>query len=432
MHAACLTAVLFCLALLAPGLSLQAQSSSPFSRFGLGYLHNNAFSSNRALGEIGAGYSSHMYLNPTNPASYSELTLTSFEVGAGLHAVTIRTKDSIYNGFNGAMSHLALGFPLMRGRWGMSIGLLPYTNLNYNFTQSNIDTFKVYRGSGSLSQVYIGTGFKVKGFSFGINVGYVFGRLDYYRGFAFTDSLLALNSRNSAQARVGGFNYSVGVQYKARLKKKTSDNALNSDINFTAGAYGAGGIKFNAKLSNNWERYYYSNSAGTDIVIDTPLSYANVQGKIVMPYNFGLGFTVGNEAWWIAGFDFTYAGWSKFASPVNPDKLADSWRASLGLGIVPNVESKNFLARVQYKGGAYYGNTNIVYAGKTLKEYGGTLGISLPVRISAIFREAARIHISADIGSHNTGDKTLLSENYYRVFFGFTLSNLWFQKRKFD
>ncbi|MFN8309320.1 MAG: hypothetical protein U0T73_05105 [Chitinophagales bacterium] len=420
---------LFCVVL---SLTAVSQAASPFSRYGLGFVRPVAFSSNRAMAELGAGYSSNMYINPVNPASNSEFTLTNFEVGANLDAVNIRTKDSTYSGFNGSLSHLALGVPLIRGKWGLSFGLLPFSSLNYNFTQRNIDSFKVFRGSGSLAQVFVGTGFKVKGFSFGVNFGYVFGKLEYYRGFAFTDSLLALNVRNNSQMRVGGFNYNIGVQYKIRLKKKTSENSLHTDVNFTAGAYGSGGVKFNTTVSTNWERYYYSSSLGNDVVVDTPLSYSNQKGKIVMPYNFGVGFTAGNEAWWFAGVDFRYAGWSQFNSPIQTEALANSWRLSVGAGITPNLESKNFLGRVQYKGGAYYGKSEVIYAGKQLSEYGGTLGLSLPIRLGAIFREAARIHLMADIGSRGTGDKTLLSENYYRVYFGFTLSNLWFQKRKFD
>ena len=151
-----------------------------------------------------------------------------------------------------------------------------------------------------------------------------------------------------------------------------------------------------------------------------------------MPYNIGVGATVGNETWWMLGLDFRYAGWGIYSSDLNNDQLANSWRLALGASIVPNSEAKNYLAQIQYKGGVYYGKSEIMNAGKQLSEYGGSVGLTLPIRFSAIYREAARIHLSGDFGTRTPNNSALISENYYRIYFGFTLSNLWFQKRKFD
>jgi hypothetical protein len=148
--------------------------------------------------------------------------------------------------------------------------------------------------------------------------------------------------------------------------------------------------------------------------------------------HFGAGFTIGNETWWIAGVDFRYQNWKKYTTPLNNGSLGDSWRISLGAGIVPNIESKSFLSRVQYKLGGYYGKSEIIYAGNHLSEFGGTLGLSIPVKFNPIYREAARFNLTAEIGSRAPADKNLIRENYYRITFGFTLNNQWFIRRKFD
>ena len=425
--------LVFVLAVFLLGTELSmAQAFSPYSRYGLGYLHSDVFSATRGMGGIATGYSSSSHINHTNPASYADIAITTFEVGANADALTIKTKDSVYNGVNGSVNHVALGIPLIRGKWGMSFGLLPYSNVNYRFALSDADTSKVYTGKGSLYQVYIGTAYKIKGFSIGINGGYMFGSMDYTKGFTFTDSINAYNVSNVSTLRAGGFVYNVGVQYKIRLLKKTNQNSLKNDIFLTVGAQGSSSVKIGSRLSSQWQRYLSSADGLQQISIDTPLTITDRAGKIVIPYNFSVGMTVGYENWWMVGLDFKYAGWSQFQYDLNDHTLGDSWRIMLGGCITPNYESRKFLSRLQFKAGGYYGASEIIYQGDHLTEYGGTVGLSVPIVFGALYREAARFHFSADLGSRSPGNKDLITENYYRFHFGFTLNNVWFVKRKFD
>jgi hypothetical protein len=393
------------------------------------------------MGDIVTGYSSSFHINHANPASYADIGLTTFEVGVNADAISIKTRDSIYNALNGSVSHVAIGIPLIRGKWGMSFGLLPYSFVNYNFTNTTVDTNQVYTGKGSLYQVYLGTAYKIKDFSIGINAGYLFGSVDYSRGYSFPDSINAYNVQNLSTTRVYGFIYNVGLQYRKRIMKKTTQNILKSDVFFTIGAQGSTDVNVSTRVSSNWQRYYNSASP---VTVDTPLSYADRIGKITIPYNFSTGISVGNESWWLVGVDFKYTGWSKFvndesALPTGPNwSLGDSWRASVGAGIVPNFESRNVFGRIQYKIGGYYAQNELEYhategaAGTHLSEYGGTFGVSVPILTNALYREAAHFHFSMDVGAKTPGVPGLISEATYRFNFGFTLCNVWFIKRKFD
>ena len=428
---------------------ISAQESSPYSRFSLGYMPEDAMSATRAMGSISAGYSSAFHLNHANPASYADLGITTFEIGANADAVSIRTRDSVYNGLNGTVSHLALGIPLIRGKWGMSFGLLPYSFVNYSIATTTVDTSQVYSGKGSLYQAYLGTAYKIKDFSIGVNAGYVFGSIDYSRGYIFPDSIQAYNIQNLSTTRVYGFVYNVGVQYRHRIMHKTTQNTLKSDVFFTIGAQGTSKVNLSTRVSSMWNRY---TGTSPQTVIDTPLNYADQIGKITMPYDVSVGFTVGNENWWLVGADFKYTGWSQFSNPAINAALplqvtqngpywsyGDSWRASAGFGIVPDYDSrKSYFSRVQYKIGGYYSLSELQYhtsstaPGQHFSDYGATLGLSLPVVISGLYREAAHFHFSADIGAYTPANKDLIATSYYRFNFGFTLSNVWFVKRKFD
>jgi hypothetical protein len=410
-----------------------AQSVSPYSRFGLGYLRSNVFSSNKAMGEIAGGFRSSVGLNPANPASYSELSLTTSEIGANVDISSIKTQDSTYLGTYGTLNHFALGFPIKRNVLGMSIGLLPYATTNYKFQQQNLDTFSVYTGKGSLYKVYLGSAYQIAGFSIGFNVGYLFGKQEYYKGFSFTDTLNALNTRSNLKMDVGGFLYDLGIQYKKRIIKRTNDNGNKSDVYFTAGIFGNSQLKVNSTVNGVWERFY-TTSSGTDRIIDTPLALNESKGKISLPYTIGGGFTVGSEFWWIIGADFKYSNWSSFSSPISTDRLNDSWCASLGFGYTPDYSGK-FIKRIQYKVGGYAAKSEVLVGTSQVNEYGGTFGLVIPFvfgrdRVSS--NDYLQIFLMGDIGSRIPQNTALIRETYYRLTFGVSFNSLWFQKRKFD
>lgn len=410
-----------------------AQTTSPYSRFGLGFLRPEVFSSNKAMGEIAGGVRSAYSLNPENPASYSELIYTTFETGASVDLSTIATRDSSYNGAYGTINHLAIGLPLKRGVWGASVGLLPYSTTNYTFAEQFTDTSKLYQGTGSLYKLYLGTAYKIGDFSVGVNFGYLFGKNSYYKGYEFTDSLDAFNVRNNTAMRVSGFLYDVGIQYKKRIAKHTEENRFKTDIFVTAGIYGHSESPASTTTSSNWERYYI-NSDGVKIPIDTPLSVGDKKGKMVLPYKLGVGFTIGNENWWIIGADFKYTHWSVYSSDLNNGSLANSWRFSFGAGITPDFTGK-FLKRINYKVGFYVEKPEVLAKNASLQAYGGTLGITFPFlfgRERVGFNDFCQIYLMGDIGSRIPQNKTLISETYYRITLGLVFNAQWFQKRKFD
>lgn len=413
-------------------LFAEAQVTSPYSRLGLGFLRTNGFSANRGFAELSGGYASTANINFNNPASYGTLSLTTLEIGANMDIVSIAGRDSNYNAYNGSFSHVAIGIPLKRGTWGMSFGLLPFSNMNYTFRQFGTDSAfggyqHIYRGFGSLYQAYLGTGAQFKGFSFGVNAGYLFGKLEYSRYLLFPDSVDAYNSRNAATYRVNGFVYNAGLQYRVVLKKKTKENGLKHDILFSVGVFGSSQVPISTKVTRLWDRFVYDNT-GTPIPVDTVSSIVNGRSTIVLPYQLGGGFTFGNEANWLVGADFRYANWSSFSNDFNDEQLNDSWRVAVGLQYTPNIESRKIGGKVQLKLGGYYGQSEAVYAGRTLNEAGATVGIGIPASRKAI----ARINISGDFGKRGFESKLVISETYYRLNLGLVLNDTWFIKRKFD
>lgn len=428
-----------------PILNSFSQATSPYSRFGLGYVRHTAFSANKAMGGVSAPYASAVSINYTNPASYASLMRTTMEAGLSIDGVNISApttgvRDTTYKALNASLSHIAIAFVPQPDRWAIVAGLLPYSNINYSFVQNyndlSVGTYQnVFSGKGSFYQAFIGGAYKFKSrinerdqFSIGANLSYIFGKADYLKTLSFPDTLFAYSSRNVTSFNAYGFNYNAGVQYRRRIYHSTDSLDERSDIFMTLGAYVSGGIKLNTKISNYWDRVDITSSTVTSV--DTPLWNYNLQGKVSMPVIYGGGLMFGNERFWMLMADFRYTTWSKFSSPVNNGTLKDSWRVAGGAQIIPKYDDRKYFNRMQYRAGFYYSQSEIVYNGKNLAETGGTVGLGFPFKLFK--NTTASINVTGDFGTRGTSDVTALRETFYRFTFGFVINDTWFIKRKFD
>src|ERR1700674_1787319 len=75
-------------------ISLAAQENSPYSRYGLGDLVPTGNIINRSMGGISIGYFDNQSVNFLNPASYSKLKVTTFDLGFELDNRTIREPNN--------------------------------------------------------------------------------------------------------------------------------------------------------------------------------------------------------------------------------------------------------------------------------------------------------------------------------------------------
>src|SRR5689334_16201838 len=62
-------------------LFAQSESVSPYSRYGIGDIPFNGFIKNIGMGGTGIAMRPSFNINITNPASYSSLWFTSFDIG---------------------------------------------------------------------------------------------------------------------------------------------------------------------------------------------------------------------------------------------------------------------------------------------------------------------------------------------------------------
>lgn len=407
-----------------------AQDNSPYSRYGLGDLNNNQNTVNRGMGGVSQAYADPQSVNFINPASYSSLLLTTFDVGIEGGARSISDKNTSFNSGFGTLSYLQIGIPI-RKKWGLNLGLRPVTRVSYNIQESRdqifYDTLKMpvasrYQGSGGLYQLYAGTGVGIGNFSIGVNVGYLFGNIENNTRVIYPVSDIN-SSRHMSRISYSSFFYKVGVQYKAKL---------NKDMDLTIGATGSLKQNMTASQETLSESLIYNAGSDDFTNLDTVKYEKGAKGTVVYPQELGAGFMLRKLDKWMIGMDFNTTQWNNFTKYGSPDSLQNAWKVSLGGQFVPNAMAlSGYWNRVAYRLGVYYGLDYLRLNGQDMNSMGFTIGAGLPVRRMPYSNQYSMINLAFDV-AHRGNSNTALKENIYRVSLGFTLSDRWFIKKKYD
>ncbi|MDC3209131.1 hypothetical protein OAT96_00130 [Chitinophagales bacterium] len=418
--------------------SMRAQTFSPQSQFGLGGLHSPLFSANKAMGGISAGFRGTRDINSLNPASYSAISFTTFDIGLQLYGNIISDTARLTDAANGGVNHIALAFPIMQNKWSMAFGLLPYSFKNYTYNNSVLEDGISYnfqsKGTGSTYKLFWGNGLQVKDFSFGFNTNFLFGELDETENILFTDSLGNINTSKHSTMSIKDVSFDFGIQYRVKINKLENENKDRDNIYMTIGAYGA--PSFNIKsLSSK-----YTNSSLTSLLTGEEIPIDSASGGVYglkeqtrLPAYFGAGLTFGNNTKWTAGIDFHYENWENFSSPLNDLALSNEWRVKVGGEIMPNYKSKKYGSNVSYRLGANFGQSRVSSNNSGVPEFGTTFGFGLPFgKTTGNYRSYSRLNLTVEIGRRGIVSDTAIKENYYKLTLAYSLSDRWFIKRKFD
>ncbi|HEX7366310.1 MAG TPA: hypothetical protein VF273_04395 [Pelobium sp.] len=406
----------------------QSTINSPYSKYGVGNLKGAYLPQQQAIGNLAYGISTvgaYQNLNISNPASYANLRLTVFDIGVSTFSQTLNKGNLSETSFNGSLSHLALGIPVSK-KSALSIGLLPYSNLGYQFKNSDqkVDTFSVdhiYSGEGGLTKAYLGYGIGFgKHFSVGVNMSYIFGDLKEVKATEFSKYIGFLNSKTEDNNAVGGLNFDFGAQYVA---------ALNKNTRLTLGYTGGVQTQLNTTYSQLSTRYY--NSQDADIRVDTSSFTKEVKGSLILPANHNFGFSIEKQNKWLLGADLRLANWANFAKNNVNGGLNNSWGFSVGGQITPNVNAvTNYLKLIDYRLGFSYDKSYITLGTQDINVKSLNFGFGFPL-ISGR-NSFYKINFATEIGSRGTLSNNLVKENFVNFHLGFTINDKWFQKYKYD
>jgi hypothetical protein len=410
----------------------QSGTNSPYSQFGIGVLADGATGFNKAMGGVGTAVRQSGYVNTLNPASYSSIDSLTFIFDIGLSGQVTNFKEGNTRvNARSADFEYAIGSFRVAKHTGMSFGILPYSNIGYNYkaystvnnnpTEQAASTItETYTGEGGLHKAFVGIGWEpFTNLSIGANVSYLWGS---YKRAVTNSSTTYINSIGKTyEGSVNSFALDFGAQYTLPIKKDK----------LTFGATVGVGHKLGTDPTCTITNTNSTTSKAVDSVFTAPNALA-----IPMTYSFGVAWQRGTQ--WLVSADLELQQWSKLTFPYynqqigayenRSDMLNNMTKLRLGLEWTPNDrDTRSYLKRVHYRIGAMYNTSYVKVNGQNgPKEYGITAGFGLPIQ--NVWGGRSSVNISgAWVHSAASG---LITENTFRINLGITFNERWFQKWK--
>ena len=399
----------------------QQGTSSPYSFYGIGDVKFKGTAENRAMGGLTI-YSDSIHLNFQNPASYSNLKLTTFSLGGTYLTTDLSTNKQSEKARRTAVDYLAVGLPL--GKFGVGFGLMPYSSVGYNIqsniaaTATNPEEIKQYSGTGGINKVFFGVGYALtKKLSVGVDYSYNFGKIQTY-SFRFIEGI-QYGTREKNLSDITGGTLTAGLNFNTPINKK---------LNGFASVTYSPDSKLSSLNSRNIATIQYS-SSGAEILVE-PLDVDVANTNLTIPSKLAVGFGLGQNKKWMLGTEITFQKSSSMGNrfnDINNVNYENSTRFALGGFYIPNYNTfSKYYEKIIYRGGVRYENTGLIINNTSVKDYAVTAGIGLP--IMGVF---SNINVGLEYGQRGTTSANLVQENYTNISIGFSLNDKWFQKRRF-
>lgn len=397
----------------------QNNTNSPYTRYGYGDLSDQYFGNSKAMGGIAIGLRDGKQINPLNPASYTAVDSLTFlfEGGVSLQNMNINDNGVKLNAKNASFDYLAMQFRLRKGI-AMSVGLLPYSNVGYNLTQSYDATettpynVKTLSGDGGLHQLYVGLGVKViKNLSLGANISYFWGDITRSLEMRYSTTPNSYTYTETMATSISDYKLDFGAQYTLKLDKKNS---------VTLGAVFS--PKHNLK-NDSYKQILMENISNSQ---DYTVSTTNLNAKMGIPTSYGIGVTYNYDRRLTIGADYSTQKWGEVEYMGESNYFCDRTKISVGAEYIPNLIGKSFLSHVKYRLGGFYTNPYYKIEGKrATREYGVTAGFGLPVP-----RTYSVLSISGQFVKVKGLETNMVNENIFRISIGITFNERWFFKNK--
>jgi hypothetical protein len=400
----------------------QAQTNSVYSRYALGDLQPDQTVHTLGMGGACIADNNPLHINYINPASYASSNKVTMQFAMYAERFNVRTLNSLAvpTGTTN-INYLNLAMPIIKNKMGLSVGFLPKTRVNYTLrTKQNIteqDTLsKEFYGEGGMQAIYVGTGYKYKDLSLGINTNINFGNFQNNLASYFGGNSFALPFEKTVNKKVMGVNFDIGAQYALKLNNK---NNLKLGLIYTT----------NTNLTSN--QYNVTRTVNTTLNGVDSFEYDSLDGKIFFPGKLGGGLVWETTNNIKVAIDYTAGRWASYRIFGANDSTANNGMLRVGLSYVPEAgTSKSIFKRMEYKIGGYSGTDIIRLKGEQLKVNAFTLGTTIPMRRRN--NAIAVFTTSLQVGSRGTTDNGLFRENFTRLNLGITFNDTWFLKYKYD
>lgn len=418
----------------------QQGTASPYSFYGIGSLKFKGTVENRSMGGLSI-YTDSIHVNLRNPASYASENLTfynkesrpiKFTVGGSYSSINLKSATSSDKASATTFDYLALSVPI--GKFGLGFGLMPYTSVGYKLESVNGSGNVVnrFRGEGGVNKAYLSLGYLIaKGLSIGVDAQYNFGNIQNATiEFLYDnqDVLTQYQSRESNRSDLSGLNFNIGLSYKNKLNEKLE---LVSGITFSPES------NLTSKNERTFSTITINANTGQEFAINSIEADLEAIGlketELILPSKFSFGAGIGQPRKWFVGAEYTSQKTSSFSNALyssSATTFEDASTISIGGFYIPNYNSLNgYFKRVVYRAGIRSEKTGLNINNESIKEFGISFGVGLPVGNVRAFSNA---NVGFEIGKRGTTNSNLIQENFVNFQLSLSLNDRWFNKRKYD
>ncbi len=418
--------VFFFIALLFTIKATGQAARSPYTSFGIGEPYGNALINHQGMGGVGVSQPQFFFINNQNPALLVfNAVETVFQAGIVGERRTISGDTLSETSKGGNMNYLVTAFPIVPGKWTTSVGLMPYTSVNYRMQYiddiigSANKVSVTEQGSGGLTQLYWSNGVRLtKEISVGLKASYIFSSIVNIYKNQLIDSPQPVNYLAAVEEKsyVRDFTFGTGISFSkdslfSRQRYRVSFGAI---YNFAT--------DLNARKT---DRLYRTTSIGD--TTDVSVLPTSTKGSYSIPSSYTIGLSLSRGLQWSLGSEFSYQNWSAFTN-VNKQSggLDQSWRIALGGEYTPDIfAAENYLKRLTYRAGISMEQNPFLVNNNPVKDIGINFGFSLPAGRSSL-------DLAFKYGKRGNKAENVLEENYFKIYFGITFNDRWFIRQKFD
>ncbi len=399
----------------------QENVSSPYSYYGIGLTNFKGTVANRSMGGISI-YNDSIHVNLQNPSAYGRLKLTNYAIGASHDRIKLESSTASDRAKITSLDYLALGLPL-GGNFGIGIGLIPYTSVGYRILDVAEETASRLNGRGGMNKVFLSAGYAFNDhFSIGVDANYNFGNFQNRRT-VIRDGI-QLGTRDVNRSDIKGFNFNFGADFRTMVS-----DALQLNL---SGTYSpAIGLK-----SENFREISTIAFVNTgEVVTDT--RELNVEDtNFTYPSRLMLGAGLGKPRHWFIGAEYVRVGASSYEDSFSfrndGGEFEDASQFKIGGFFIPEFNSyTSYFKRVVYRGGFRYDGTGLIIDNESIKEFGISFGLGLPVGLNAN-DPFSNVNLGIELGQRGTKDSGLIQENFLKISIGLSLNDKWFTKRRFN
>jgi hypothetical protein len=443
--------ILFIFLLFSSSVSTWAQSSnssdglnvnSPYSRIGIGDLAPIGTIRNIGMGGTGVSFGHPEFINSINPAlllnnrtrRYDSL-FTILEASAMGQIRRVSNNATGENSGNVNFSSFAYLFPVSKN-WTTSIGIRPFSNVNYSIFQQNLvnnspsDTVNIlYTGSGGIYQADFANGLRINKYvNIGLQISYLFGRINNESLSEITTQPDPVVVGTQEKTSYTGFMFRPGISYRKRIQNVHPDSAIFINAGFTYDFFG--------NMEADQDLLIVRRTQFNTVISQNRIQSNNTSINFPSTYRAGVSFSK-HQAWNI-GADFSYSGWSDYKGPGTAanDTLKNSFTISVGgeFALNPaNPNSDKDLKKNYLRAGISYTKTPIYINGNQISDLSVSIGYTLPMgRKRSYGLPLPKVNAALVVGQRGTLQDSLVKDMYFKLYLGLTINDRWFIKRRID